>query len=260
MKKYILLVSIFLLPLYGHAATIDGVVSKTEYQWNTDGNEGSDKWETFRRGGNANNEYDDASGGNRWDINYLGTDISEGQFQFGAIGGKILSGRQTGSGNGTEIYLSDMAIGFNTSSNPTVDSSGFQYAVRLDEVNDSTGIAYFSLLSGGTWEGANIYGYESKHKTATYKMVDATETREFTGKWDWDGKYSDGSMLEANFDLNWLSLFDLDKGGRLSTYLTMACVNDEVLVHGDVSPVPLPAAAWLFGPALLGFMGLRRRG
>ncbi len=26
----------------------------------------------------------------------------------------------------------------------------------------------------------------------------------------------------------------------------------------DVAPVPLPAAAWLFGPALLGLFGLRR--
>ncbi|MDQ7072675.1 MAG: hypothetical protein Q9N32_02930 [Gammaproteobacteria bacterium] len=35
----------------------------------------------------------------------------------------------------------------------------------------------------------------------------------------------------------------------------MTCVNDEALVHANVSAVPVPAALWLFAPALAGFMG-----
>ena len=90
-------------------------------------------------------------------------------------------------------------------------------------------------------------------------MSGATISQSFSGKWNFDGRGSDDNVLEANFDLNWLSLFDLDKGGRLSTYLTMACVNDEAMVHAEVSPVPIPAAIWLFSPVLIGLMGFRRR-
>ena len=61
------------------------------------------------------------------------------------------------------------------------------------------------------------------------------------------------------FDLSLLTLFDLNQAGTLSTYLTMACVNDEAMVHAKVSAVPLPAAVWLLSPALVGFMSLRRR-
>ena len=89
-------------------------------------------------------------------------------------------------------------------------------------------------------------------------MTGATTERLFSGLWNFAGNDSDNNMLEARFDLNWLSLFDLDKGGRLSTYLTMACVNDEAMVHAEVSPVPIPAAIWLLSPALIGLMGLRR--
>jgi len=252
-RKILTLAILALLPLSSYAASIDGSITPDEYQWSTDGQEGADKWETFGRGGRANNEYNDASGGNKWDINYLGTSVADGQFQFGAIGGKILSGRETGE----DIFLSDFALGFNTSSDPKKDSSGFEYAIRLVGVNNNTGEAKFKLLSGGTWSGANLYDRD-RHKTMTYRMDDdAATVGLFTGKWARNGE--DDNVLEASFDLNWLSLFDLDKGGRLSTYLTMACVNDEAMVHADIAPVPLPAAVWLLSPALIGFMGYRRR-
>jgi len=257
-KKIFVLATLAFLPLSSYAATVDGSITTGEYQWNTEGSEGSDKWETFNRTG-TNNEYDDASGGDSWDINYLGTTVSNNLFEFGAIGGEILSGRQTGSAGSTGIFLSDFALGFNTASDPTTSSAGFDYAIRLIDVNDTTGVANFELLSGGTWVGSDIYNGNPDHLTETYKMVGATTTQSFTGLWSNNG--GDDSVLEANFDLQWLSLFDLDQGGRLSTYLTMACVNDEAMVHANVAPsaVPIPAAVLLFGPALLGFMGYRRK-
>lgn len=39
----------------------------------------------------------------------------------------------------------------------------------------------------------------------------------------------------------------------------MSCVNDEVLVETDVAAVPVPAAVWLFGSALMGLAGMRRK-
>ena len=248
-----------LISLNSVAATIDGSITGSEYQWNTDGVEGSSKWNTH--GGSQ--EYNDASGGDRWDINYLGTSIKNGQFQFGLIGGEILDGGITGSGRGNPIYLSDIAIGVTdfgvAATDPTTDSSGFQYAIRLLGVNNDTGIASFSLLEGGTWEGADIYDndYAPDHITETYKMIGATKETFFSGSWGNNG--GDDNVLEGGFDLSLLSIFDPSVGGRLSTYVTMACVNDEAYVTADVAAVPVPAALWLLTPALLGFMGLRRR-
>jgi len=234
------------------AASVDGVISKGEYQWSTDGAEGSAEWNNF--GGDK--EYNDASGGDRWDINFLGTNTSGGKFQFGAIGGDILSGRKTGTGGGVDITLSDFAIGFNTSSNPT---TGFEYAIRLTGVNDQDGIANFDLISGGQWVGTNIYNsaYGANHISKTFKMDGGKVTSSFSGAWAKND--TDTSVLEGSFDLSLLSLFELNQGGTLSTYLTMACVNDEAMVDAQVSAVPLPAAVWLLSPALIGFMGLRRR-
>jgi len=155
-KKALILATLAFLPLSSYAATVDGSITTGEYQWNTEGSEGSDKWESFNYTG-TNNEHGDASGGNRWDIDYLGTSVSNNLFEFGAIGGDILSGRQTGSAGSTGIFLSDFAIGFSPASssapNPTTSSAGLDYAIRLIDVNDTTGVANFELLSGGTWVG-----------------------------------------------------------------------------------------------------------
>lgn len=251
-----------LISLNTFAATIDGAITSSEYQWNTTGVEGSAKWQSFNESGTYQ-EYNDASGGDRWDINYLGTSISNGQFQFGAIGGEILDGKKTGTSysSGAGIYLGDFAIGLNIgSADPKTDSSAFQYAIRLLDVNSQTGIANFELLEGGTWQEANIYpgtGNETQHTSATYKMIGATSSKSFSGAWTQNGH--DDNVLEGGFDISWLSIFDPSIGGTLSTYITMACVNDEALVHADVSAVPVPAALWMFTPALVGLMGLRRR-
>lgn len=257
----ILLSALFLVVMSFNAssASIDGAVTSSEYQWDTDGSEGSDKWMSFNSSG-AYQEYNDASGGDSWDLNYLGTSVSNGQFQFGVIGGEILDGQKTGSSysSGAGIYLSDFAIGVNASADPKLDSSGFQYAIRLLDIVGS--VANFALLEGGTWEGANIYdgtSHENTHKTDTYKMVNATSTKTFSGVWTNNG--GDDNVLEGGFDIKWLSLFDPSIGGTLSTYITMACVNDEALVHADVSPVPLPASFFLMAPVLAGVLGLRRR-
>ena len=260
--KSLALISTLLLsltPLFAQAATVDGSISSgSEYQWNTNNvAQGSEKWNTH--GGYQ--EYNDASGGDRWDINYLGTSIVGGQFQFGLIGGEILDGGQTGSGRGTPIFLSDIALAVTdfgvAATNPTTDSSGFQYAIRLDSIVGD--IANFSLLQGDEWEGANIYDndYAPKHVTETYKMKGNDVLATFQGSWSNNG--GDNNVLEGGFDLRLLSIFDPSEGGRLSTYITMACVNDEAYVTADVAAVPVPAALWLLTPALVGFMGLRRR-
>ena len=36
-------------------------------------------------------------------------------------------------------------------------------------------------------------------------------------------------------------------------------ISHYIVIDGTISEVPIPAALWLFGPALLGFLGLRRK-
>lgn len=234
------------------AATVDGYLSADEYQWNTNGTEGSSKWETH--GGSQ--EVNDGSGGDNWDISFLGTNVENGNFQFGVTGGQIISGRETGSG----IYLGDFALDVNgDATDPTTSSTGFDYAIRLLDVNDQTGEANFALLTGGDWQGADIYNnaYAPQYITETYRMENATTLTTFVGSWMQNG--GNDNVLEGEFDLSLLGLFDENFGGVIATYLTMACVNDEAMVYADVAPVPVPAALWLFAPALMGFVGLRRR-
>jgi hypothetical protein len=69
----------------------------------------------------------------------------------------------------------------------------------------------------------------------------------------------DNGVLETSFDLGLLSLFNEETGGDIITYLTMSCVNDEAIVKAHIPAVPVPAAFWLFGTALLGFVGMSRR-
>jgi hypothetical protein len=39
----------------------------------------------------------------------------------------------------------------------------------------------------------------------------------------------------------------------------MSCVNDEAIVGAEISAVPVPAAFWLFGSALVGLAGFGKR-
>ena len=154
----------------------DGMINvgSSDYMWNTDLASGNDKWETD--GHNNDQEYDDGSGGDKWDINFLGTDIdrsgSSSQFQFGAVGGSILT-RENMQGS-RRLYLSDIAINVVgddsiESTNPTESSAGWDYAIRLLGVNATAGTAEFQLLEfvrGSSWLETDIYGYRNDGDTS----------------------------------------------------------------------------------------------
>lgn len=272
--KHLLILGLSVLPVASlHAATVDGVIdtnSGAEYQWDTNGVEGSDKWHT--RGGNK--EFNDASGGDDYDINYLGVNVENNQYQLGVVGGKVLEGNAPY--NGHDYFLSDIAINVVTPgeivTDPTLDSSGWDYALRLVNINDGAAIAagtqdavfdLYALSDGnttGSWDRAGKtegtpHSYSS---TDTFKMNNGhLVQQDIAGLFTNNG--GDDNVLEVSFDLSLLGLFDAITGGEVITYLTIACVNDEALVHANVSPVPVPAAFWLFGSALIGFIGFSRR-
>ena len=242
------------------AATIDGNISlgADEYTWNTDGAEGNSKWGNY---GSNLTEIEDASGGNEYDISHLGFDLDtqNNKFQFGIMGGKIISGNETGSHNGHDLLLGDLAISVNDFSNATTDSSAYNFAVRLVSTDDNTGTAEFELLSGGNWVGANIYNnnYAPNHITETYRMENATSLATFSGVWNKTGYGSNNTnVLEAEFDLSLLG-YDSNGSHGISTYLTMTCVNDEALV--TAVPEPSVYALMLGGLGLIGFMARRNK-
>jgi len=247
------------------AATIDGTISSTsEYTWNTSEASGSYEWNSQV---NSGSELGDASGGNTYNLDYLGVSIENGQFQFGLEGGDILSGREARTGN--SIYLGDLAIGLTAEGSsplsPTTDSSGFDYAVRLNSVDDNLGTAEFSLLFGGDWQMTDIYN-RPDYRSETYRMDNATVLDTFTGAWTFAGSNSNNNVLEGAFDLGSLAGYDPYSGYDVNTYLTMTCVNDEAMVFGHipagtVSAVPEPStyAMMMGGLGLIGFMAARRR-
>lgn len=261
------------------AASVDGVLGGVgEYSYNTEASP-NDKHNTHGHG-SANSEYDDGSGGDRYDLNYLGFDIVGGQFQFGVVGGSILSTPHLGLDKNdidrSPLYLGDIAINVDGFGQPFQDptqnasaSNEWDYAVRILSIDSDS--FTFSVLTGGDWLGLDIYNREAAdngHHTDTFRMENGTAIADqnqqtvFSGVFAEDTDGSNGEddyVLEGSFDLSLLSLFDENTGGRIITYLTMSCVNDEAITYADVSPVPVPAAIWLFGSALIGFIGISRR-
>lgn len=260
------------------AATIDGIFGGiNEYSYNTEAAPNS-KHNTH--GGPANSEYDDGSGDNPWDINYLGTDIDWSEaapsFQFGVVGGSILSGQnQYGNQN---LFLSDIAINvvvdLESPTDPTHDSTGWDYAVRLLSLTDTDlgggkMQADFELLefveNQSSWVGRNIYNRNPDgsqgHVTETFEMLYGNSLGTFSGFYT--DKGADNNVLEGSFDMGLLSLYNEAEGGKIITYITMSCVNDEAIVDADFSPefssVPIPAGIWLFGSALIGLAGFNKR-
>jgi len=251
----------------GHAVSINGAIGADEYAYSTDTS--NPLWNTD---GTSTNEAHDGSYNHRWDIDFLGFDIDNdaNTFSVGIKGGEIVGGS-----SGSQ-YLGDLAIGIVTDTNlfdpnTAFDPGGtfdFQYGIRLYADNGDLELKFYDVDS---WDGADIYNGQHAsnipsdphdHITNTYKLnssssgdaalSSATSSNGLTGK-------HQTNVLEGSFDLSLLSLFNELTGGKIITYLTMSCVNDEAMVHADISAVPIPSAVWLFGSALVGFIGFSRR-
>jgi len=268
----------FLVITAAQAVSVNGPIDPGKYQWNTAAPANS-KWNT---NGTSDSEVHDGSGGVEWDIDFMGFDISDKKFSFGIQGGSILSGENTFRSSQT-LWLGDLAIDVG-------GDKDFDYGIVLGLNSD--GSTAFELYQVETWSGVNRYNRTpgTRHTTEFYKIetanVDGVEKQVQTVNGDYqkyqgdgevlgksdpgtlgpvDGKYIEGDpdkanyVLEGSFDLSLLSLFDPKIGGEVIMYLAMSCVNDEAIVNAHVSPVPLPSAVWLFGSALIGFIGMSRR-
>ena len=137
--------------------------------------------------------------------------------------------------------------------------SGAFSSIDEGTTNYSGSAALFNNTSGGETEltqvGGGAFNLISIDLTEFFANPDGA-TVTFTR----DGGFSQSFTLDANFFVPETFFFDSAFAGTTSLRF------DNVVpfyqfdnIEVTVSPVPVPAAAWLFGSALLGFFGFRRK-
>jgi hypothetical protein len=237
------------------------------------------KFDTHGHGGVDGDELNDGSGGDRYNLDYMGVNVeSGGNYSFGVQGGNILLDSHLENNiNTNPLYLGDIAINVlqsgETYQDPSFNtgaSSGWDYAIRIlsysTPSSGGTGTFDYSVLATDNdsgWEAVNIYTRDEDgsdgHVSDTFRLNNGTSVHTGVGDYTSDSNGL-GNILSGSFDLGLLSMFDEATGGSIITYLTMSCANDEIVVAAEnIPPVPVPAAFWLFGSALIGFIGMSRR-
>ena len=137
----------------------------------------------------------------------------------------VFGNNGAGTGNGLEVYTSG-------NNQPTLGDAAFsnQFTQMRNFMNANQGDAFVTIGTEGQANfGANVV-------TPNFSSVGVT-----------------GSMGDM------LSFLAYDRQSGLATYLTDISFDGSTLTIGTPSAVPVPAAAWLFGSALLGLAGIGRR-
>jgi len=127
-----------------------------------------------------------------------------------------------------------------------LDASNAAFSYGGDQVSFQT------IAAGGNLPAGNSIGFESTYSTdATPPSGDdknGIDNGEWFGITFFDTDYDSilASITSGGFDIG-LHFGSLEGG------------YSEAASLGSVSAVPLPASIWLFGPGLLGFVGMGRR-
>jgi len=132
--------------------------------------------------------------------------------------------------NDGDNFIAEGGFGDDTVNFTAVDDGTNDYADVVFDFGD----IFIDLLDGKTHVGL---GYSSSNLSILE-----------------NGVFSYSS--DADFFLGYSNVFRVYSIGSIGSDLNELTFSS---VSYDVSAVPLPAALWLFGPALLGFMGFRRR-
>ncbi|MCB1701921.1 MAG: VPLPA-CTERM sorting domain-containing protein [Pseudomonadales bacterium] len=166
-----------------------------------------------------------------------------------AYQGDISSGNQvTGTLVGSDGYLAENESGrewwtFSGTAGDVVDITAGRLAADLD--------LGFSLYFGTTAVDESLFSFESSFGGLTYLGF-------FDDNWgpNIPGPFADPQVL--GYVLPSTGTYSLAVVSVLNGSECGTC--DYALRLGDsVSPVPVPAAAWLFGSALLGLAGVKRK-
>jgi len=143
-------------------------------------------------------------------------------------------------------------------SNGTVWSYGFSLDDRwMNEDEDGTGTLY-SLGAGNNYtdikmsdDFLNSGTFRNGQEVAVDRDSDFTTALDNAGSWD-----VTANTVDFEIDLAGTGLL---AGSELALRWEFTCANDVIEGAVDVSAVPVPAAAWLFGSGLIGLIGIARR-
>ncbi len=162
------------------------------------------------------------------------------------VAGTSKTNKTTGVVTTTPSYTTTGIIGI---------GGGFQIGSDVNEPGGSLVMGALELENiNGTWYLAT--GPSQAAPGILFQLVNVT-TSEVNGQLSLDADYEWGNQsgLPSQLDKtsnNWYAFFN-GYNGQLNT--------TQILGHIDLTPsaVPVPAAGWLFGSALLGLIGYKRR-
>jgi hypothetical protein len=124
----------------------------------------------------------------------------------------------------------------------TVHTRGDFYAGGQFDENYSVSIDGTLLGSGNSFDSAGVF--------------DVTEHS--FNDWEFSIDFAVSSLLMSSVMADLLAIVTVDFGSGVGIF-SGSQFSEVTLSYNNVSAVPIPAAAFLFAPALLGFMGLRRK-
>lgn len=141
-----------------------------------------------------------------------------------------------------------------------VELSG-DWSFTFDDTASLTGISLSTLsvtptgdvnLTGTTFDTSNVFA-EVSLNSLSGNISNITIYGQNAGTGQSGGIDDLYVVYMFNGSLHQVGYTDSD------TNFALSAVDSGSFVATEVSAVPLPAALWLFGPALLGFMGFRRK-
>lgn len=162
----------------------------------------------------------------------------------------------TTEGSGHPEFLDGNALRFSGDNERSANTTGYDVS--------SGGVVSFNLKIGGSNDtslfenadsGEDVFFNYSINDGATWNLLHVFDTEDlvFSDTWGLANIDITGAAATTNTLFQWIQSSHNDS--RFDHW----AIDNVTISNDSVSAVPLPAAAFLFGPALLGFMGFRRK-
>jgi len=171
-----------------------------------------------------------------------------------------------GNGHSYEVVVSDTAISWTAARDAAVAAGG--YLATLTTADELSFVYDLTLATPSSWNYVSDWGV-----TMGAWLGGSDAASEGTFEWAsnpsdvWDNTlaaatWAPGEPNDQNSNEDYLHFFNAGNGAAMQFNDELNNGSGEVysyVIEKPVSAVPVPAAAFLFAPALLGFMGLRRK-
>lgn len=158
----------------------------------------------------------------------------------------------------------------------TAQANTISTTVRVDDAPINQTVAYvnFNVTDAGFFNISAVESFLSLTDPFIYLFASPASVGTFIESDD-DGGFGDNSFIDRNLNIGSyvlaVSTYNFSLAEAINGYngsvnflndgdveITISS-HDGVAEFGNPSAVPVPAAAWLFGSALMGFAGFRRK-